>query len=112
MIIGYEQWGNLSDFYMTKANGQEKSFHNYSTCFSNEKHSNEETNDCGKNVSTINQQNNKSLQNHFLFVRKEQNDIKEKVNNKKKDCLIRVYYSSDEEDDTSQITQASKNVFD
>jgi hypothetical protein len=113
MIIGYEQWGSLSDFYnMTKANEQEKSFHNYSTYVSNEKYYNEETNNSGKNVSNTNQQNNKSLQNHFLFVRKEHNDIKEKVNNKKKDCLIRVYYSSDEEDDTSQITQASKNVFD
>jgi hypothetical protein len=30
---------------------------------------------------------------------------------KKKDCLIRVYYSSDEEDDASQITMASQNVF-
>ena len=111
MIIGYEQWGSFSDFYMTKAKSHEKSFLN-SVRVSNEKHSSEGTGNFERNISNINQQNNKLLQNHFLFVRKEKNDVKEKVNNQKKDCLIRVYYSSEEEDDTSQITQASKNVFD
>ena len=110
MIIGYEQFGSISDFYMGQTTTRKTTYQN-STTVSTEKTHREEPTNLNRNVSNTNQQNNKLIQSHFLFVRKEKDDIKEKQNMKKKDCLIRVYYSSDEEDETSQITMASQNVF-
>ena len=109
MIIGYEQFGAISDFYMEQTAVRQTTYQN-STTVSTEKTHREEPINLHRNISNTNQQNNKLFQSHFLFVRKEKEEIKEKQNMKKKDCLIRVYYSSDEEDDASQITMASQNV--